>query len=177
MRADKNGGRKSAGGTRAEAAETPGRRRLPMLLRRCWYNLNQGFRRRIAHTGVTPDQFTVLRTLMEGRARGLTQRELTDLMSSDANTIASLLERMAAAGLLERKAHEQDRRANRIRIKPPGRRKYNEVREIALELQKEVLAVLPETRRGEFLEHLNLVGEACQKAAGQLKSPKPKVKV
>jgi DNA-binding MarR family transcriptional regulator len=160
MRADKNGGRKSV----AEA--TPGRRRLPMLLRRCWYNLNQGFRRRIAHTGMTPDQFTVLRTLMEGPRIGLTQRQLSDQMSSDANTIASLLERMAAAGLLERKAHEQDRRANRIRIKPPGRRKYQEVREIALELQQEVLAVLPETRRGEFLEHLDLVGEACQKAAG-----------
>lgn len=161
MRADKNGGRKIA----AEAV--PGRRRLPMLLRRCWYNLNQGFRRRIAHAGVTPDQFTVLRTLMEGPRLGLTQRQLSDQMSSDANTIASLLERMAAAGLLERKAHEQDRRANRIRIKPPGRRKYQEVREIALELQQEVLSVLPEARRGEFLEHLDLVGEACQRAASQ----------
>ncbi len=163
MRANPTGGQKKA----VAAGETPGRRRLPMLLRRCWYNLNQGFRRRIAHTGVTPDQFTVLRTLMEGHPKGLTQKQLTELMSSDPNTIASLLERMAAAGLVERKAHEKDRRANRIRIQPPGRVKYEEVREIALGLQEEVLAVLPEARRGEFLEHLDLVGDACQKAAGQ----------
>src|ERR1700730_16464205 len=77
-------------------ADAPGRRRLPTLLRRCWFNLNQTFRRRIAHTGITPDQFTVMRTLLEGDPKGMTQRELTDLMSSDANTIASLLERMEA---------------------------------------------------------------------------------
>src|SRR5271154_6404678 len=92
--------------------DAPERRRLPPLLRRCWFNLNQTFRRRIAHLGVTPDQFTVMRTLLEGNPRGMTQRELTDMMSSDANTIASLLERMETSGLIERKTHEQDRRAN-----------------------------------------------------------------
>src|SRR5277367_1911205 len=86
--------------------DAPGRRRLPTLLRRCWFNLNQTFRRRIAHTGITPDQFTVMRTLLEGDPKGMTQRELTDLMSSDPNTIASLLERMETGGLVERKSHE-----------------------------------------------------------------------
>src|SRR5882724_487162 len=52
--------------------DAPERRRLPHLLRRCWFNLNQTFRRRIAHTGVTPDQFTVMRTVLEGHSAGLT---------------------------------------------------------------------------------------------------------
>src|SRR5258706_2428264 len=94
--------------------DAPERRRLPPLLRRCWFSLNQTFRRRIAHLGVTPDQYTVMRTLMEGSPRGLSQRELTDLMSSDPNTIASLLERMEAGGLVERKPHEKDRRGHPI---------------------------------------------------------------
>src|SRR5579864_2490455 len=85
--------------------DAPGRRRLPSLLRRCWFNLNQTFRRRISHTGVTPDQFTVMRTLLEGDPKGMTQRELTNLMSSDPNTIASMLERMEKAGLVERRQH------------------------------------------------------------------------
>src|ERR1700752_3566785 len=89
-------------------ADAPERRRLPSLLRRCWFNLNQTFRRRIAHTEVTPDQFTVMRTLLEGDAKGMTQRELTDLMSSDPNTIAALLERMEKNGLVERKPHDLD---------------------------------------------------------------------
>ena len=146
--------------------DAPERRRLPPLLRRCWFNLNQTFRRRIAHIGVTPDQFTVMRTLTEGNPKGLTQRELTDLMSSDPNTMASLLERMEDVGLIERKQHEKDRRAYRIRLKPIGRRKYDEVREIAVALQTEILAVLPAEKREEFLEHLALVAESCRVAAG-----------
>ena len=145
--------------------DAPERRRLPPLLRRCWFNLNQTFRRRIAHLGMTPDQFTVMRTLLEGNPRGMTQRELTDMMSSDANTIASLLERMETGGLLERKTHEQDRRANRINLKPVGKRKYEEAREIAVTLQMEVLAVLPEEKQEEFLKHLALVADACRLAA------------
>ena len=148
--------------------DAPERRRLPPLLRRCWFNLNQTFRRRIAHLGVTPDQFTVMRTLLEGNPRGMTQRELTDLMSSDANTIASLLERMETNGLIERKTHEQDRRANRISLKPTGKRKYEEAREIAVTLQMEVLAVLPEEKQEEFLKHLALVADACRLAAEKI---------
>ena len=151
-----------------ESVDSPGRRRLPSLLRRCWFNLNQTFRRRIAHTGITPDQFTVMRTLLEGDAKGMTQRELTDLMSSDPNTIASLLERMETTGLVERKAHERDRRAYRISLKPLGKRKYDEVREIALTLQLEILSVLPEEKQEEFLKHLELVGDTCRLAAEKM---------
>lgn len=145
--------------------DSPVRRRLPLLLRRAWYGLNQAFRRRIAHTGVTPDQFTVMRTLLEGDPRGLTQRELTQAMTSDPNTVASLLERMESAGLLERKPHERDRRAHRIRLLTTGKYKYVEVREIALILQTELLSVLPESKREEFLEHLAVLADACREAA------------
>src|ERR1041384_7101826 len=86
--------------------DSPERRRLPLLLRQSWYGLNQAFRRRIAHLGITPDQFTVLRTLIEGDPKGITQSELADKMSSDPNTVASLLERMESARLLERTSHE-----------------------------------------------------------------------
>ena len=145
--------------------DAPERRRLPLLLRRAWYGLNQSFRRRILHLRVTPDQFTVMRTLTEGNPKGLTQRELTDIMSSDANTIASLLERMEALGLVEREPHEKDRRAYRILLKPIGLRKYEEVREIAIGLQTSILSVLPEGKREEFLEHLALVADACRVVA------------
>ena len=109
-----------------------------------------------------------MRTLLEGDPKGMTQRELTDLMSSDPNTIASLLERMETMGLVERKAHERDRRANRISLKPTGGRKYEEVREIALTLQMEILSVLPEEKREEFLKHLALVADACRLAAEKM---------
>ena len=145
--------------------DAPERRRLPILLRRAWYGLNQAFRRRIAHLGVTPDQFTAMRTLFENEESGLTQSDLTKEMASDPNTIASLVERMEKNGLIERGAHEKDRRAYRLRLKPAGKKKYQEAREIALALQTEILDALPEERREKFLEELAAVGNACITAA------------
>jgi DNA-binding MarR family transcriptional regulator len=145
--------------------DSPERRRLPPLLRRAWYGLNQAFRRRIAHLGITPDQFTVMRILLENDEGGITQRELTQCMSSDPNTVASLVERMETAGLLARKTHEKDRRARRIQLLPDGKRKYETARELAIALQADVLTVLPEEQQEQFLENLALVAEACRAAA------------
>ena len=148
--------------------DSPERRRLPPALRRAWYGLNQAFRRRIAHLGLTPDQFTVMRTLLEHE--GISQRQLTSLMSSDPNTVASLLERMEKSGLLERQPHERDHRAHRLDLKAEGKRKYQKAREIAIALQTEALSVLPEDEREHFLGHLALVADACRAAAD--KAPK-----
>ncbi len=145
--------------------DAPARRRLPPLLRRAWYGLNQAFRRRIAHTGATPDQFTAMRSLLEGDAKGMTQCQLTEAMSSDPNTIASLLERMEKSGWVERKRHETDKRAYRIKLKPAGKRKYEELRDIAITLQVDVLEALPAERREAFLEELSAVADACRHAA------------
>ena len=147
--------------------DSPERRRLPPLLRRAWYGLNQAFRRRLSHLDITPDQFTVLRTLIECDPAGLTQRDLAQLITSDPNTVGSLLERMESAGLVVRKPHEKDRRAHRIQLTASGRRKYIAARRIAIALQSEVLLVLPEADREPFLEHLALVAGACRKAAEQ----------
>src|SRR6188768_3540671 len=110
-------------------------RRLPPLLRRAWYSLNQAFRRRIAHLGITPDQFSILRWLTEGDRKGLTQREISDLMAADANTVAAIMGRMEKAGWIAREVHEADRRAHRVQITAPGRRKFTAARRIAAELQ------------------------------------------
>ena len=153
--------------TQAEPIDSPARRRLPFLLRRAWYSLNQAFRRRIAHLDLTPDQFTVLRTLLEGDPLGMTQRGLTRMMSSDPNTVASLLERMEKLGYVERRPHEKDRRAHRIRVLAKGRKTYEAARQVAISLQTHVLSVLPEDKREQFFEHLALVADACRDAAQQ----------
>jgi DNA-binding MarR family transcriptional regulator len=145
--------------------DSPDRRRLPPLLRRAWYGLNQAFRRHIAHTGATPDQFTAMRCLLECDAKGITQRQLTDMMSSDPNTVASLLERMEKAGWVERRRHERDRRAYRIQLKPSGQKKYEELRDIAINVQAELLKALPEERREGFLNELAIVADACRDCA------------
>lgn len=139
------------------------RRRLPPLLRQAWHGLNQALRRRMAHLDLTPDQFTVMRTLLE--QHGITQRRLASLISSDPNTVASLVNRMEKAGLIERETHEQDRRANRLGVSQRGKAKYERARAIAVALQGEVLSALPENAREHFLEQLEIIAEACRAAA------------
>lgn len=139
-------------------------RRLPILLRRAWFGLNQSFRRRISQAGMTPGQFTALRTLIE--TGDLTQRHLTQIMSSDANTIASLLSRMEKLGWIKRETHERDRRANRLHVTPAGKRKFKAVQPIAAELQESVLRALDAKQRAEFLNHLASVADACQEKSG-----------
>jgi DNA-binding MarR family transcriptional regulator len=143
---------------------TPLPRRLPPLLRRTWYGLNQAFRQRVAHLGITPDQFSVLRWLTEGDPAGLTQRQLTDLMASDPNTITSILSRMERAALLVREPHERDRRAHRVRLLPRGRDVFEEASTIAVDLQTQVLAALPGERRAGFLAELETIANSCADA-------------
>lgn len=147
------------------APERSSPRRLPPILRRTWYSLNQAFRHRIGHLGITPDQYSILRWLQEGDARGLTQQTITDLMASDPNTITSILQRMEKAGLVARRAHETDKRARRVCMQPEGRRAFAEAYQIATDLQREVLSALPATQRERFLKDLERVAEACAAAA------------
>ncbi len=139
-------------------------RRLPPLLRRAWYGLNQAFRQRVTHLGITPDQFSILRWLVEGDPAGLTQRQITDLMASDPNTITSTLSRMEKAGLIVREEHEKDKRAHRVRVLTTGKDAFKDAQKIAIVLQRQVLAALPEERRQRFLEDLEIVAESCAAA-------------
>jgi len=139
-------------------------KRLPVLLRRAWYGLNQAFRQRLATLGITPDQFSILRWISEGDPQGLTQRAITDLMASDPNTITSTLARMEKARLIERRPHESDKRAHRVRLRPQGRRVFETARELAIQLQKQVLSALPEADRDRFLDAMELIADACAAA-------------
>ena len=139
-------------------------KRLPVLLRRAWYGLNQAFRQRVATLKITPDQFSILRWISEGDPQGLTQRTITDLMASDPNTITSTLARMEKAGLIERQPHETDKRAHRVRLLPTGRKTFEKARKLASELQHSILVSLPETQRDSFLEMLQIVADACASA-------------
>ncbi len=145
-----------------------GRRRLPPLIRRAWYSLNQAFRRRVAPLGLTPDRFTALRWLHEHEAAShddaLTQRQLTALMSSDPNTIANLLARMEEQGLVRRRCDPRDRRMKRLTLTPAGRRAYERARPIAMDLQARVLDALPASRREAFLRDLEAVADAAHAA-------------
>lgn len=137
---------------------------LPPLLRRAWYGLNQAFRRRLTRHELTPDQYTVLRNLLEAGSGGLTQRELNDRMNSDPNTIAALVDRMERSGWVKRAPDPADRRAKRVQLTAAGRQKHLRARAVAAALHAEVAAALPHEERAGFLRQLAHLADACQQA-------------
>ncbi len=141
--------------------------RLPPLLRVAWYSLNQAFRRRVARFDLTPDRFTVLRWLSEYEKWALTQRDIAELMASDANTIAALVSRMEEEDLVQRRVDQHDRRAKRVALTARGRRLLKSASGQAKDLQTSVLAAVPKGRRDRFLRDLRAVALAARRHADE----------
>ncbi|MEX5726991.1 DNA-binding MarR family transcriptional regulator [Rhodovulum iodosum] len=79
-----------------------------------------GLARRIAPLGLAPAQFM---TLLELWAEdGLTQAALVERLDVEQATMANTLARMQRDGLIERRAHETDRRARCIFLTDKARR-------------------------------------------------------
>lgn len=137
---------------------------FPPLLRRCWYGLNQAFRRRLRPVGLTPIQYTVLRNLAEAGPDGLTQSELNERMASDPNTIAGLLARMEKNGWVKRHADPRDTRAKRVQLTSAGRQLQRAAKGVAQALLGEIEPALQRSQWPGFLEQLEAVAAACQEA-------------
>jgi DNA-binding MarR family transcriptional regulator len=80
------------------------------------------FRRALEPTGLTPPQFGVL-ALLHGQD-SQRQATLCERGAIDPNTMVGIVDRLEAAGLVERRRDPQDRRAYLVRITPKGRRTF-----------------------------------------------------
>jgi DNA-binding MarR family transcriptional regulator len=76
--------------------------------------LRQGFDERVEKAGVTRAQWGLIAAIMSNP--NSTQRELAAKLEVTDVTACRLIDRMVAAGLLERQEHAQDRRAYRVAL-------------------------------------------------------------
>ena len=102
--------------------------------------------------GLTPASFGLLNVL--GARRGATQRELGSAMGIDPSTMVALIDELEAAGLAKRRPHPTDRRAREVVITPKGRRLLERGRQMALQVEDEVLGGLSAGERRELLRLL-----------------------
>ena len=99
--------------------------------------------------GLTPALFAVLNYL---RARdGAIQQQIGAAMGIDPSTMVSLVDQLGRAGLAKRRPHPQDRRAREILITPKGRRTLKRGRELAEEVEGDVLQGLPPAERRQLV--------------------------
>ncbi len=90
-----------------------------MLMRGAYLNFHRRAQSHFSKRGVTADQYVVLAVLAE--EDDVTQKELTILTYSDANTVTAMLNRLEKKGLVERQACDRDGRARRVRLTMRGR--------------------------------------------------------
>lgn len=83
--------------------------------------------------------------------RALTQAELAERLDLTAMGVASLCERMEAAGWIRREAHATDRRAYGVVLQPPAQAALDAALAIGDTVQAQALAGLPAAERRQLV--------------------------
>jgi MarR family transcriptional regulator, organic hydroperoxide resistance regulator len=124
---------------------------------------NSRLERRMAEAlavhGLTVAQGDVLATLRCGD--GITQQELAEWLLVTKGNIVGLIDRVSAAGWVERRPDPEDRRVNRLYLTDAGRKLIAEVEPGQVALVKEVVGKLTEEELRQMHALLQRLDEAC----------------
>jgi DNA-binding MarR family transcriptional regulator len=115
---------------------------------------------RIKPLGLSTGQFPILLQLW--REEGLTQKQLVERLDLEQATIANTLIRMERDGLIQRKPHPQDGRAQCIHLTRKARALETPAVEAAGAVNAIALGNLPPATRKAFLRTMEQVIEALQ---------------
>ena len=102
--------------------------------------------------GVTPVQYAALQAV--GHQPGMDQRTLARTIGFDTSTIAGVIDRLEARGLMQRNASAQDRRVRLLTLTAAGGTLLAALVPAMLQAQQRILSALPEAERGEFMRML-----------------------
>ncbi|MNE22134.1 Transcriptional regulator HosA [compost metagenome] len=118
--------------------------------------------------GLTQRQFAVLEAVSV--RSGLTQTDLVKATGIDRSTLADLVARMTAKGLLERERSTLDARAKAVRLSEAGQTALADARPRVEAADKRILALLPKAKREGFLDLLTSLTDAADAAPEQAKA-------
>jgi DNA-binding MarR family transcriptional regulator len=105
--------------------------------------------------GLYPGQELLLMQLWERDARS--QADLVDALGIDHSTVTKMLQRMAAAGLVERRASSVDRRVVVVSLTARGRRVRVEVERIWQDMERLTVGHLGGMQRADLLRLLHSI--------------------
>ena len=129
-----------------------------MSLRRAYMAMHRRAQQHFSTLGATVEQYVALSCLDE--QDGITQRELADVMGSDANTITAMARLLEQKGLLMRKRHQDDGRALRLHLTAKGRRLQRQLMDSADAMHDLLENAVGAANRQAFIDRLAKVDEA-----------------
>ncbi len=115
----------------------------------------RAFDERVRAEGVTGPQARLLLTL--DRVPGENQGHYAELLDVEPITLCRMVDRLEDAGLVERQADPDDRRARRLHLTAKSREKLTRLRERLEAMVEEMLTGLSAADREEFVRLLTMV--------------------
>lgn len=120
---------------------------------------------RAGEHGMTRAQWGALVRLE--RQEGMTQAELADSLEIQPISLVRLIDRLCQAGLVERRPHPRDRRANRLYLTEKGHTTLTRLTPLGKEISSDVLAAMSDAEVMDLLRKLLLVKHNIRVAAGR----------
>jgi DNA-binding MarR family transcriptional regulator len=108
--------------------------------------------------GITPVQYAALQTV--ANTPGIDQRSLARAIGFDTSTIAGVVDRLEARGLMARSASPDDRRVRLLSLSAAGQALLAAVMPSVLRAQELMLAPLPKSERAQFMRMLRVLVSA-----------------
>jgi DNA-binding MarR family transcriptional regulator len=127
------------------------------LLRRAHFLAEELFAREFEAEAITPRQKAALAIVYQ--QPGLNQNALADALHMDRNTVAEMVRRLVATGLLQRLGAAADQRAYQLFLAPAGAALLNRVMPRDAGVEARLLGRLPAEYRPLFLKCLRLLIE------------------
>jgi len=117
-------------------------------------SLSRALQERGNKLGFAPGQFPVLLELWS--EEGLTQKQLLDRLDIEQATMANTLARMERDGLVVRKKHPTDRRAQQVFLTSKARDMETEAKEAALAADQSLFTGFRRFERELMLEYMRM---------------------
>jgi MarR family transcriptional regulator, transcriptional regulator for hemolysin len=115
--------------------------------------------------GMTRAQWGVLARLE--RDEGMMQAEMAEALEIQPISLVRLVDRLCQQGLIERRPHPTDRRANCLYLTEPGRARLAQMVPLAREISAHLLAAFNDSEVAELLSKLIALKRNIRRAAAR----------
>ncbi|MFN4764810.1 MarR family winged helix-turn-helix transcriptional regulator, partial [Gillisia sp. Q332] len=132
-------------------------RQIGFLLRRAHQYASEVFQSKIGDRNLTPQQFSVLVTLLEQRE--IAQTRLGGLVAMDPATVLAVVQRLPQRGLVAVRTDPDDGRRRLVQLTHDGHELARQLVAIGPSISSETLEGLSEKEQRELLRLLDRLGQ------------------
>jgi DNA-binding MarR family transcriptional regulator len=145
-----------------------------LLKRAVQYSVHR-YNEEVGKSGLTHRQFTVLAAVDSND--GKSQTELVKITGIDRSTLADMVARLMAQGLVQRRRTKEDARTNSVRLTPQGKKMLKAAQSGAEDVDKQLLSMFSVADRKTVNDCLSELALAMDQIDEVEEPQKPQAKV